>query len=661
MTVDYSVIIATTHSVFDTSGISIRIQLVGDTVVTEPILLQTTTGHREAKIFESGNTDTFRIRAQNIDAIKQVKIGFDETGFVEGWKLNHVAIENLSTLKKYIFKLDGDLQKWHDGTLTVTASTTANNCNDDEENENNEVVDFLMGPILGIRSLALADEYHLCCLVMTKSDVHLLPPVTFEYTTADGTVSSHGSGEEIVLETLNDKRLWRYDWSIPRHDTKEITCTYYLPDGRCYTCIVPAKVTPIRFVLASSADVSSSSDKRMRNSSRNSMWKQMRREHINKSFHLLILAGDQVNADDLLTEKPSLIAWTQLTRKERMKEDFTNQMKRESHDFYFNLYYERWRQPEPAWIYARIPSFMMWNNFDILNGYGSMVSYPVIDGIYEVARKYFSLFQLRGLRQDKDWNSSMDNISSPYFTMWLHPESRNGDDTKYTTLTFLIRLGEVAFLVDNLKHLFVVSGVPFIFPETHLFPNMDSSLQVPWKKEWEYDYADSWDATVSYDVDRLRLFTLLSDFSFNKRSRVSVLSGGVYAACWGRLYTETGVVIEMPTSSPLVDEPLALLDGVIAKCNSCDRDIEVPGHGRAWSTMTPVGTEKDAPTILRARNFFSFIPFRDKGELFYKSQVISQETQLFGRSDKPHIFTNVIRPFHLEKKSPPDDSTCVMM
>jgi len=74
-------------------------------------------------------------------------------------------------------------------------------------------------------------------------------------------------------------------------------------------------------------------------------------------------------------------------------------MKGSVEDFYFNLYCERWSQPEPARMLASIPTVMMWDDHDIFDGWGS---YPegvnkcdVYQGIFASARDNFRAFQMQ--------------------------------------------------------------------------------------------------------------------------------------------------------------------------------------------------------------------------------------------------------------------------
>ncbi|XP_077863583.1 uncharacterized protein LOC144347783 [Saccoglossus kowalevskii] len=702
MSTEYHIIVATKNSIYSAHGAVIKVQLVGTTVTTDPLLLQSLQDSPNDPLFQTGNKDHFKVKALNIEEIKQIKIGFDSTGFVEGWTLKWVIVENVSTNKKFFFEPDSYFRNWSDGILKIPGKMmemrSVDEVDDDKREEDD--IEFLMGPILGIKSLAIYGEYQLCCLVVTKSEFHSLPQLKYECLLTEVTGATRGVGDASVLTTWRDRRLWRYDWSVPRHKTQEVECMYTLPDNRTYTCVVPAINAPPRFALLSNSDMSSQTEKMKYIGQVNTMWRHLRKEHEKTPFHLLIMAGDQVYGDEIVTKMPSLIEWANTSKCDRTKADFTDEMEKECHEFYFNLYYARWREPEPAWVYARIPSLMMWDDHDVIVGYGCMVSCPVIDGMYEIARKYFILFQLRGLREDKDWNrydggvefstesglvpaadlvwvgfkfGSVDHSSCR--TVWVHPDSRNKDRNKYISLSYVVKFGDSVFLfldgrsertsrhilsarswkeisqilkkIHRVKHLFVVACVPPIFTSTSLLPSAGNVL--PWRKEWEKDHADSWDAMANFQVERIRLFTILADFSLKKQTRVSILSGDVHAACWGKLHTETGVVINMPTSSPMVDRPLSLLGTMIGKLTTGVKNIDVPGHGKSLASLIPIGQEKNAPILLDTNNFMTFTPCDDKGELAYETQVIARTSMIFSdNTTSPAVFTNYIRPFRLD-------------
>ena len=79
--------------------------------------------------------------------------------------------------------------------------------------------------------------------------------------------------------------------------------------------------------------------------------------------------------------------------------EFTEGHQAAVEEFYFDLYLQRWTQVEPSALLAQVPSLMMWDDHDILDGVGSYPEAqqrsPVFRGIWEQAREHFRLFQLQ--------------------------------------------------------------------------------------------------------------------------------------------------------------------------------------------------------------------------------------------------------------------------
>ena len=83
---------------------------------------------------------------------------------------------------------------------------------------------------------------------------------------------------------------------------------------------------------------------------------------------LLRMGGDQVYADSLWTSVPTLKAWNELDRVDKVKRKATRIMVEQLDRFYCELYCRQWSRPEVATMLARVPSVMMWDDHDIVYG-----------------------------------------------------------------------------------------------------------------------------------------------------------------------------------------------------------------------------------------------------------------------------------------------------
>nr|XP_006820809.1 PREDICTED: uncharacterized protein YGR266W-like [Saccoglossus kowalevskii] len=364
-----------------------------------------------------------------------------------------------------------------------------------------------------------------------------------------------------------------------------------------------------------------------------------------------------------------------MSREERASAPLTEEMKNEIDEYFFNLYCTRWREPEPAWMYARVPSIMMWDDHEIIDGYGSRTMCPVFDGIYDAGRKYMLLFQLRCLRDAKSMEGDMV-LHSRHCFAWLNPWP--GHNKRDLPISFYVRYRDVAFLMldtrsertptrvmsddswtrvtnvlesmEGVQHVYIVSSLPPVFPTMDI---AYTALRIiPGVHESEDDFLDHWNSTDNRKKERDRFFSIMVKFSEKMKTKVSVLSGDVHLACWGKLHTESGTVINIPTSSAIVNKPPPKLMMPYLYLSYNNKSVDIPGIGKAVMSMQPVGRENAKCTFLVTQNFMTFSPATtNKGQLVYNTKVIGKPDVLFTSRGlaQPHIFTNYIGPYAVEK------------
>ena len=114
-------------------------------------------------------------------------------------------------------------------------------------------------------------------------------------------------------------------------------------------------------------------------------------------YHLLLLGGDQIYSDAMWAVLPDMQAWAQLDRPARIAASFAHGMESALKAYFSRMYLERWSQPDVAATLASVPTVMMWDDHDIMDGWGShpadLHECAVFQGIFKVARAAFELFQ----------------------------------------------------------------------------------------------------------------------------------------------------------------------------------------------------------------------------------------------------------------------------
>ena len=130
---------------------------------------------------------------------------------------------------------------------------------------------------------------------------------------------------------------------------------------------------------------------------RDAMWRRLLARHAARPFHLLVLGGDQIYADAVWT-LPRLAAWRALPRRRRLAAPWTEAMAAEAAGHYRDVYARAFGSPAVRAALAAIPSVMIWDDHDIVDGWGSRAEAwqraPVPQGLFRTARRAFALLQL---------------------------------------------------------------------------------------------------------------------------------------------------------------------------------------------------------------------------------------------------------------------------
>lgn len=347
----------------------------------------------------------------------------------------------------------------------------------------------------------------------------------------------------------------------------------------------------------------------------NALWTRLGRLHRQQErvdsttygpLNLLLMGGDQIYSDDMWSNLPELRDWAALDWNQRTKAPFTDSLRKALETHFARLYTERWNQPEVVDLLASVPTVMMWDDHDIMDGWGShpleLHASPVFQGIFEVAKAAFELFQrhmmgarapatlpdqdaytsgyrigpagllvldMRSERQPRDQRGRillpeqvMSEKSWRAVYRWLDDQAKEEDPTK------------------RMKHLFVMSSIPVVHPSFELLENLLGIF--PGQQELEDDLRDHW-TSPPHKAERLRLIHRLLAAS-QDGTRVTLLSGDVHVAAVGVIESErsdvpvNARVINQLTSSGVVHPPpagvaLYFLEQACQQVETIDRGI----------------------------------------------------------------------------------------
>jgi hypothetical protein len=416
-----------------------------------------------------------------------------------------------------------------------------------------------MGPVLSFRGCE-DDKWKLTALVVAKNGPETL-------STDGGTIVPD------ILWEHKDGTVYRYALSFPMGATE--TKASYQVGGESYEIFVPGSQQAPTMAYASCNGFSSL--KLMKSiKEKNYLWSIMAKKHglpplpgaapddentpevkSPTPYHLLLQGGDQVYADAMWETVSPMKSWNELPWQKGNDARLTAKMQQALDDFYFNLYTSRWSQPEVARMLARVPSIAMWDDHDLMDGWGS---YPaerqdceVFGGIWRSASKAFAVFQ-QHLKADERRPNSIGTAAAEWWQQPVHQHERQGAfsfghivgklailaidmRSQRTSETQVIRQDhwdEIYAWINNLNrqsvtHLIVMSSIPVVYPG---FDTLETLLGIfPGHQDLEDDLRDHWNSQP-HKGERLRMIHRLLKVP-DSSIRTTLISGDVHVAALG--------------------------------------------------------------------------------------------------------------------------------
>ncbi|ARU26072.1 alkaline phosphatase D family protein [Cellvibrio sp. PSBB006] len=349
------------------------------------------------------------------------------------------------------------------------------------------------------------------------------------------------------------------------------------------------------------------------------LWEQMKSEHAESAFSLLLMGGDQVYADSIWTQINSLKLWNELPRAEKIKRSATKDMRAQIDKFYSELYVSRWNKEPLATMLASIPSIMMWDDHDIFDGWGSypdeMQSCEVYQAIFAAAKKHYELLQVRGRNTSllaKDKENPEHYSSAVTFRGYTILSLDNRSDRRLTEVMSQDHWLDITGFLENKcpkGDLLVLSAVPVVYRD---FSFAESAVDAtPWEEALEDDLKDHWRAK-EHEGERLKLIMNLLTNAHKRKGKTVMLSGDVHVGCLGIIQDkrkEHPVNIHQVVSSGIVHPAPTYLEwlGILAITND---DLEYLDETRSITAdmIKPHGSNK----YIRARNFVTLLEGTDK-------------------------------------------------
>lgn len=404
-----------------------------------------------------------------------------------------------------------------------------------------------------------------------------------------------------------DRHIWRYAFEIVRSDQERRVSYGFAGAAPAWAVVVPGYGGRFRVAYAASNGHHDTYEVSRLPGGTDGRWGEVLRQHRDRPYHLLIQGGDQIHADNLWRDCSALGDWWATPVRRRHDLPFTRQMADQAMDYYFRAYVDTFSQPAYAAAMAAIPSVMMWDDHDIFDGWGSRPAgeheCQVYRGLFAVARRQFSLFQLGAALRDpleSLWGSGHGTFSQGFRVgdvgvLALDLRSERTRTEVLGAATWRELPGWLARF-HGCKQLLVASAVPLAFVGLDWLAG--AVRRLPGTDHLQDDLHDQW-RSAGHDQEWLKLLRTLADFGLRHRCRVTVLSGEVHLGAAARIRAG-GVDMWQLISSGVVHQPLGAAATAALSCLvrspervADDVALEFPVFGETGKRF------------IRARNFLS--------------------------------------------------------
>lgn len=375
----------------------------------------------------------------------------------------------------------------------------------------------LVGPVLFLDAIA-GGRLHLSALFIAEAGL-AVPPLE----------APVDAGDPVVLSRYEDRVVWRQRFTLPADRTSD-----YRWNGTTYT--VAGDLTGDLRVGYVSCNGEEIGDMDREGSERNAMWARLREEHRRAPLSLLLHGGDQVYADEATQGHDLSQDWPDTLPRDPSQaglDDLRRHLRARFLDRYVALY----AAPQFAWLAARVPSLMQWDDHDICDGWGSLrrsrTYSPVGQTLFGVARESFLLFQAAAVEGDLP-----ARFADPagHHLGWavrggglriLAPDLRSERTRRQIMGPGGWAMLEAEAARPEPGHTLLMSSVPLLGPRLSILEAI--MVLIPRMQKYEDDLRDQWQSRAHRDEWR-RILRLVRDLALREGHDITAVSGEIHLA-----------------------------------------------------------------------------------------------------------------------------------
>ncbi|MBO0663577.1 alkaline phosphatase family protein [Jiella sp. MQZ9-1] len=414
--------------------------------------------------------------------------------------------------------------------------------------------------------------------------------------------------EAVSLLTAFGRTVHAYNFTLPSG-----TVGTYTVDGDTFRVTSPA-TAPMRIAYVS-CNGQEAHDLDRPLTERDAVWQLLADEQHRDPFTLLLQGGDQLYADDVLHCHPEVERWAALAKTERGIVPLTEEIGEALRRFYFERYLITYSRPAFASLAAHVPSIMMWDDHDIIDGWGShppeMLDSPIGRAIFAAAREMFLVFQLAtrpdtmpAIVSDKTGSNLGIVVRYPGLSI-IAPDLRSERRLERVMGENGWAMLDAAF--DATPHgdrIFVMSSVPALGPRLSWAEFIADAL--PRTNEYEDDLRDQWQSRT-HRVEWRRFLAKLASWPESGHGALTVLSGEIHLATRGEMRLKAGGILHQLVASgiahPAPNKAYPVVLGLLARFG------ESPLKGR----KIRIRALPDYPTTYASERNYLVVARNDRG------------------------------------------------
>ena len=375
----------------------------------------------------------------------------------------------------------------------------------------------LIGPVLVLDDIGAA-ALTLSALFITDGDEGP-PPVE----TPGG---AHGAS---VLARFDRATVWRARFDLPADRSSE-----YRWNGETYP--VAGNLRGDLRIAFVSCNGEAAGDLEREGSERNAMWARLGEAHRAAPFALLLHGGDQVYADEITQGHRLSGNWPSQIPPDPPPADLSD-LRHHLRERLLDRYAALYAAPEFAWIAARVPSLMQWDDHDICDGWGSLRRWQTHSAVgqtlFAVARECFLIFQQAAV--DDDLPARFHDPAGCHLGWSVRaPELRILAPDLRSERTRRSILGPGGWAMMDAEagnhppgRTLLMSSVPLLGPRLSVLEALMGAI--PRMQKYEDDLRDQWQSRAHREEWR-RMLRLVRDMVYADGRNITVLSGEIHLA-----------------------------------------------------------------------------------------------------------------------------------